>query len=199
LGSEERVSAIAVPGPEPRLLGARILSTAVLWLLGGLLFGICMSVTLPFFFGIKSLTVLSGSMEPTVHVGDIVVVRQISPLDARIGDIVTFRDATDPSRLITHRVRRIELKGNNVAFETKGDANTSVEHWRVARDGTIGLVLYRVPRLGYVLFYIHGPLGRFLLVVLPALLLGGYELWRIWAPQPTRTSTPDEEAVGATA
>jgi len=191
------VSAIAVPRPRPGSLGARMISTAALWVVGGLLFGVCMSVTIPFLFGIKSLTVLSGSMEPTIHVGDIVVVRQISPLDARIGDIVTFRDPTDPSRLITHRIRTIQLKGNNVAFETKGDANTSVEDWKVARDGTIGLVLYRVPRLGYVLFYVHGALGRFVLVVLPALLLGGYELWRIWAPRPP-SSSPREEAADAT-
>ena len=191
------MSAIAVPRPRPGSLGARMISTAALWVVGGLLFGVCMSVTIPFLFGIKSLTVLSGSMEPTIHVGDIVVVRQISPLDARIGDIVTFRDPTDPSRLITHRIRTIQLKGNNVAFETKGDANTSVEDWKVARDGTIGLVLYRVPRLGYVLFYVHGALGRFVLVVLPALLLGGYELWRIWAPPPP-SSSPREEAADAT-
>jgi signal peptidase len=176
------VSAIAVPRERSAFLGARIVSAVALWMVGGLLFGICMSVTVPFVFGIKSLTVLSGSMEPTVHVGDIVVVRQISPLDARIGDIVTFRDPGDATRLITHRVRKITMKGNNIAFETKGDANTSVEDWKVARDGTIGLVLYRVPKLGYVLVYVHGPIGRLMLVVLPALLLGGYELWRIWAP-----------------
>jgi signal peptidase len=189
------VSAIAVPTARPRLLGARVVAAALLWTIGGLLFGICMSVTLPFFVGIKSLTVLSGSMEPTIHVGDIVVVRQISPLDARIGDVVTFRDPGDPARLITHRVRKITVDGTAVAFETKGDANTSVEDWRVARDGTIGLVIYRVARLGYVLFYVHGAIGRLVLVVLPALLLGGYELWRIWAP----TLRPEPERTGAEA
>jgi signal peptidase len=141
-----------------------------------------MAVTIPFFFGIKSLTVLSGSMEPTIHVGDIVVVRQISALDARVGDVVTFRDPAEPSKLITHRVRRIEVSGSSVSFDTKGDANTSIEQWKIATDGTIGLVMYRVPRLGYVLFYVHGALGRLLLVVVPALLLGGYEIWRIWSP-----------------
>jgi signal peptidase len=174
------MSAIALTHARP--VGVRIVGAAVLWTIGGALFGICMAVTLPFFLGVKSLTVLSGSMEPTIHVGDIVVVRQIEAVDAGVGDVVTFRDPMDPDKLVTHRVRRISVADGGVEFETKGDANTGTEHWRIADDGTIGLVLYRVPRIGYVLFYIHGTIGRFALVVLPALLLGAYEIWRIWAP-----------------
>jgi signal peptidase I len=176
------MSAVAVIHPRTRFLGARIVSAVVLWTIGGVLFGVCMAVTIPFFFGVKSLTVLSGSMEPTIHVGDIVVVRQISPLDARVGDVVTFRDPAARDKLITHRVRAMSVAGGVVSFETKGDANTSVERWTIGTDGTIGLVMYRVPKLGYILFYVHGTLGRLLLVVVPALLLGGYEILRIWRP-----------------
>jgi signal peptidase len=176
------VSAVTVSRPRTASVGARIVSAALLWTIGGALFGVCMAVTLPFFFGIKSLTVLSGSMEPTIHVGDIVVVRQVAPLDARVGDVVTFRDPADRDKLITHRVRKMSVADGVVSFETKGDANTSVERWKISNAGTIGLVMYRVPKLGYVLFYVHGALGRLLLVVVPALLLGGYEIWRIWSP-----------------
>jgi signal peptidase I len=176
------MSAVAVSRPRTLSVGTRILSAGLLWTIGGVLFGLCMAVTLPFFFGIKSLTVLSGSMEPTIHVGDIVVVRQIAPLDARVGDVVTFRDPADRDKLITHRVRKMSVANGVVSFETKGDANTSVEHWKIANEGTIGLVMYRVPKLGYALYYVHGALGRLLLVVVPALLLGGYEIWRIWSP-----------------
>jgi signal peptidase I len=186
------MSAVAVTRPRAASVGVRIVSAGILWTIGGVLFGLCMAVTLPFFFGIKSLTVLSGSMEPTIHVGDIVVVRQIAPLDARVGDVVTFRDPADRDKLITHRVRKMSVADGVVAFETKGDANTSVERWKIANDGTIGLVLYRVPKLGYALFYVHGALGRLLLVVVPALLLGGYEIWRIWSPDKPPTTTEAE-------
>lgn len=188
------MSAVAVSRPRMRLTGLRVLSAAGLWTIGGVLFGVCMAVTLPFFFGIKSLTVLSGSMEPTIHVGDIVVVRQIPAASARVGDIVTFRDPTDADKLITHRVRKVSLADGVVAFETKGDANSSIERWKVGNDGTIGLVMYRVPKLGYILFYVHGTLGRLLLVVLPALLLGGYEIWRIWSPGRDAPMEKDDEA-----
>jgi signal peptidase I len=176
------MSAVALSHHRARPVGLRIVGAAALWTIGGVLFGVCMAVTLPFFLGIKSLTVLSGSMEPTIHVGDIVVVRQIAPLDARVGDVVTFRDPTDTDKLVTHRVRRVTVADGWVSFQTKGDANTGTEQWRIADDGTIGLVLYRVPRLGYVLFYVHGAIGRFMLVVLPAVLLGAYEIRRIWNP-----------------
>jgi signal peptidase len=176
------MSAVAIRRAKLPPLGFRVAGAAALWTLGGVLFAICMAVTVPFFLGMKSLTVLSGSMEPTIHVGDVVVVRQIPPTDARVGDVVTFRDPSDPGKLVTHRVRKISVSDDGVAFETKGDANTGTERWRVATYGTIGLVMYRVPRLGYVLFYVHGTLGRLLLVVVPALLLGGYEIRRIWAP-----------------
>jgi signal peptidase len=160
-----------------------------IWSTLGIFAGAFLSVSVPYLFGYRSLTVMSGSMEPTLHVGDVVVVSQVPPLDVRIGDIVTFRDPTDATRLITHRVRQITTSGTYVEFVTKGDANTSVEHWRVSRDGTIGRVAYHVWHLGYLMFYMRSRFGRLLLVVLPALVLGAYELWRIWRP----ISTPEEE------
>jgi signal peptidase I len=152
------------------------------WVVLGLLAGLFLAVSVPYLFGDRSLTVLSGSMEPQLHVGDVVVVEQVPPLDVRVGDIVTFRDPEDASRLITHRVRQIDVEGGSVEFVTKGDANTSVEHWRITTDGAIGRVQYHVWRLGYLMFWIRSPLGRLGMVVIPALLLGGFELWRIWRP-----------------
>jgi signal peptidase len=158
------------------------LAVIAVWILIGLFGGLFLSVTAPYLLGSRSLTVLSGSMEPTLHVGDVVVVEQVLPLDVRVGDIVTFRDPTDASRLITHRVRQIDVEGRNVGFVTKGDANTSVERWSTDREGTIGRVQFHVWRLGFLMFWIRSPFGRLGLVVLPALLLGTFELWRIWRP-----------------
>ncbi|MEO8292952.1 MAG: signal peptidase I [Actinomycetota bacterium] len=158
------------------------LTLVLIWIVIGGFGGLFLAVTVPYAFGSRSLTVLSGSMEPTLHVGDVVVVEQVPPLDVRVGDIVTFRDPTDASRLITHRVREIDVEGRNVGFVTKGDANTSVEHWSTDTDGTIGRVRFHVWRLGYLMFWIRSPLGRLALVVVPALLLGAFELRRIWRP-----------------
>jgi signal peptidase len=155
----------------------------VCWSVLGFAVVLVLSVTLPNLFGMRDLTVLSGSMEPTIHTGDVVVEHQISPLDARIGDIVSFKDPEEPAVLITHRVQDIQAHDGVVGFVTKGDANTGVERWKISADGMIGRVDYHVWRLGYLLFWIRGRTGRILLVVLPALLLGAYELMRIWRPK----------------
>ncbi len=173
--------------------------TAVLWSLGGLVLGLALAITVPYLFGNKSLTVLSGSMEPALHVGDVVVVHEISPLTARVGDIVTFRDPADVTRLITHRVRSIQAVGNTVRFVTKGDANTAVENWKISADGKIGQVQYRIPRIGYMLAWIRGKLGRLMLVVIPALVLGAWEIHRIWRPRSEEDDDEREEETDADA
>jgi len=161
--------------------------TFLAWAGAGLVVGLAAVVVLPGMLGYHSLTVLSGSMEPTVHVGDVVVERSISPLDARIGDIVTFREPGDQHILITHRVRAIHVAAGNVYFTTKGDANNTVERWTVPMGGSIGLVLYHIRRLGFALVWGSSRNGRLALVVLPVLLLGVYELVRIWRPKGGRS------------
>jgi signal peptidase I len=153
------------------------------WIILGTFGGLLLAVGLPNLFHAESLTVTSGSMEPTIGTGDVVVARQIPPMDARVGDIVTFRDPLLHDRLITHRVREIHVLQDKVLFVTKGDANTNTEHWVVPVDGTIGRVAFHVPRLGYFMVWIHSTFGVLLLIVLPTLVLGVSELWHLWRPR----------------
>ena len=162
---------------------ARRAATVCLWAALGSAVGLTLAVGLPPLVGYQTLTVLSGSMEPTIRTGDVVVDARIRPLEARIGDVVTFADPENRTRLITHRVRRVQRAANSVRFETKGDANNTAETWSVPVSGTIGRVEYRVPKLGYAIARINSRSGRLLLVVVPALLLGLYELKRVWFPK----------------
>jgi signal peptidase I len=157
----------------------------VAWVVLGTFGGLVLAVGLPNAFHARSLTVMSGSMEPTIGTGDVVVARQTSPMDVRVGDIVTFRDPLDHERLITHRVREMHVHGDDVLFVTRGDANTGEEHWALPKDGTIGRVAYHVPKLGYFMVWFHSRFGLLLLIVLPTLLLGVSELWRLWRPRGT--------------
>jgi signal peptidase I len=173
------------------------------WIILGAFGGLLLAVGLPNLFHAKSLTVMSGSMEPTIGTGDVVVAQQISPMDARVGDIVSFRDPLEHDRVITHRVRVIHVVKDKVEFVTKGDANTNTEHWAVPEDGTIGRVAFHVPRLGYFMVWIHSTFGLLLLIVLPTLILGATELWNIWRPRGAhepgahrRTLAPDGSADG---
>jgi signal peptidase len=180
------VSTIVHPVPAATVEGRTLRSDAVavaralLWLLIGFGAAVAVAVTALLPFGGRAFTVMSGSMSPAIETGDIVVSRAVSPLDVRLGDVVTFRDPDDAKRLITHRVRGIRITGDEARFVTKGDANNSAERWTIPSDGKVGLVTYRLPKLGYLLFWLGHPLARLALIVIPALLLGAYEVRRIW-------------------
>ena len=132
------------------------------------------------FLGYDGFTVLSGSMTPTFRTGDVIVAEKIAPLDVRIGDIVSFRSPDDPKRLLTHRVIAMRATQGEVAFVTRGDANTGVERWTIPNDGVLGHVKYKIPKIGYVANRAGSRIGRILFLVVPALLLGILELRRIW-------------------
>jgi signal peptidase I len=146
----------------------------------GFAIGIGIALAVPLAFHARPLVVLSGSMEPTLGTGDVSVVRTIAPLDARPGDVVTFRDPDDADRLITHRVREMHAQGGSVVFRTRGDANTASERWQVAQSQEIGRVVYRIPKLGWALMYARSK-GLFVLMLGGALaLLLVLELASIW-------------------
>ena len=149
----------------------------------GFAIGIAVALAAPLAFHARPLVVLSGSMEPALRTGDVSVVRSIAPLDARPGDIVTFRDPDNADRLITHRVRAMRVQGDAVVFRTRGDANNVSEHWRVPATGEIGRLMYRIPKLGWVLSYARSK-GLFMLLLGGALaLLLVLELSAIWRPE----------------
>lgn len=160
----------------------RLVRTAAIWTLLGLVGAFVVAFLAPRAFGYQSLTVMSGSMEPAIGTGDVVLDETIAPLEARVGDVVTFSDPDDPTRLITHRVRDIRATPEGVAFVTKGDANDTTEGWTVPAEGTIGAVRYRIPWAGYLLVWLRTPWVRFVVLVIPAILLGAVEIVRIWRP-----------------
>jgi signal peptidase len=145
---------------------------------------LALAIAGPLAVGDHPHTDLSGSMEPAISPGDVVIDEQIAPTEARRGDVVTFRDPEDQGKLLTHRVVGVRRDGSHLWFVTKGDANNTRERWRVAADGEIGRVLYTVPWVGHVAVLARTPLGWVLLVGVPLLLLAAEELVRIWRPRP---------------
>jgi signal peptidase len=160
----------------------------VLWIGLGLLFGTLLAAVAPQLGGFRSFTVRSGSMTPAIETGDVVVTKSISPLAARAGDVVTFVDPEGTGKLFSHRVQSVRAAGGEVAFVTRGDANTSTERWRVPADGSIGRVAYRIPKIGYALSWIDSGPARLALIAIPALLLLWAAMVRIWRPAPEAES-----------
>ena len=165
----------------PLAWAARWLSLALLWAAIGLVVGVAAAITLPPAFGYKSLTILSGSMEPTLHTGGVAVDEVIPAREARIGDIVTFTDPEDEGRLITHRLKSVRIEGSKAYMVTLGDANDSPERWNIGGDTDLGRVVYQVPLVGYVPAWISGQGVRMALLGLIG-LLAIWMLVDIWRP-----------------
>ena len=97
--------------------------------------------------GYGPYVVVSGSMEPTVPAGSVIVVEATRPEGVRLGDVITY---TLHDRVVTHRVQSIALTDAGATFTTRGDANTAADPWQVRPDGEVGVVRLVVPLLGFV-------------------------------------------------
>jgi signal peptidase len=140
------------------------------------------SAVVPRLVGGVPLTVLSGSMEPTLSPGDLVVVRPVDPAALQVGDVVTFQPHPGDPALVTHRVTAISaVDGEVSALMTRGDANL-VPDDLVLPQQVQGRVLYSVPLVGHLT---HHPWARTAAIAaVTALLVRA--LWT--AATPTRTS-----------
>jgi signal peptidase I len=149
------------------------------WVAWGFAIGLVVAVTIPAAFGMRPMTVLTGSMRPTIQPGDLVVDERISPSQLRVGDIVTFQEPRG-SRTITHRVRKVSISEGQARVTTRGDANDTVEKWQVPTTGNVGRVVYTVPKIGYPVTWSHTRNGRLALVSIPALVLAIWAMLKIW-------------------
>lgn len=130
----------------------------------------------------KVLSVISGSMEPAIHTGDVIIIRPVARMEEIAeGDIITFRTKAEHDMLITHRVVGI-ISVNKVpkAFVTKGDANDSEDLSTVSFEQVVGRYAFRVPYFGYISSFIRKPLGVVLVVIVPGLVLIALEFRKIW-------------------
>ena len=121
--------------------------------------------------------VKSGSMEPTIMTGGIVLVNEAKQYVE--GDVITFA-STDSSIPTTHRIVGTEVVGGKTMFVTKGDANEERDAELVAKEDILGKVNFSVPFAGFVLDFARQPLGFMLLVGVPALLIIVDEITNIW-------------------
>lgn len=125
--------------------------------------------TVPVPGNIKVKIVQSGSMEPTIMTGGIIVIRPASLYE--VGDIITFGKDTKTQIPTTHRIVKKEGSGLNAVFTTKGDANDAEDPKPTNYSEIGGKVLFTLPYLGYILSFAKKPMGFVLLVGVPALII----------------------------
>lgn len=147
----------------------------------------------PRLLGGGALTVLTGSMEPTISAGDMVVVRPVEAGDVRIGDVVTYQPVSDDPTLITHRVVAKQVGSSGTTFVTRGDAN-GADDAPIVADQIMGEVVYHVPYVGHLAVWVGG--SREGIVVATGIALLAYAALMFLRPQ-RRSAVEDDGAAEA--
>lgn len=176
------------------------------WVKTGIMLAIVIIAFFSFWYGIRFafatdyplLAVASGSMEPTLNVGDLIAVHGISNYSQIYahpsnGDIIVFHTYVpgitlnlrpgNPDELIVHRVINKTLKWDNYVgkyvwyFVTLGDNNHgALDPWDVEHGGTpeylvVGRVVGVIPYVGNIPLFIRTPTGIVTVVILIILVL----------------------------
>lgn len=117
----------------------------------------------------KLMIVQSGSMEPAIKMGSIVVVKPAS--EYKVGDIITFGPVTKTKAPTSHRIYDIKVVDGNPVYITKGDANNAPDQREITKREIIGKVLFDVPYLGFAVEFAKKPLGFALIIIIPAAII----------------------------
>ncbi len=158
-------SEVHLQEPYSRLrLTAGIVGRAWLWFLAA-----CLAVTLlPILIGWHSYVIVTGSMEPGISAGDVVLSSPEPVIDESLGRVITFEDPARPDHVLTHRLIAFNEDGTLV---TKGDANPTPDSVHVTRDSVTGLGRILVQFVGLpVVWFMTG--NWLLLLVHLALIVG---------------------------
>ncbi len=124
-------------------------------------------VLVPRIMGYQEMAVLSGSMEPNIHVGSVVFVDDdVDPSSLETGDVVTYY--LDEDTFVTHRVQSIDTASQTLV--TKGD-NNNADDGDISFSQIFGKAVFWVPYLGYLTIYMKTPVGIMAITVAIVLII----------------------------
>lgn len=114
-------------------------------------------------FGVRFYQIMSGSMEPTIHVSDLAITNESNDLSK--GDIIAFEHA---GSITVHRIVDIvEDNGDRKIYQTKGDNNNANDPYTVPSESVRGKYLFRIPGAGNIIQYIQ----KNLIIIVGAIII----------------------------
>ncbi|MDH5447843.1 MAG: signal peptidase I [Candidatus Bathyarchaeota archaeon] len=150
-----------------------------------ILLAIILCSIVAFWFGLKTylrtdyplLAVASGSMIPTLNVGDLIIVQGGLNVDDIVaeyetGDVIVFHKPRNSDELIVHRAVEKHGSGDIAFLKTKGDNNPSgTDPWEVDNTDLVGKVVWSIPYLGQIPLLVRTPTGMSIIVILIVILI----------------------------
>jgi signal peptidase I len=174
------------------LFTAGILGRTWLWFVGG-----CIAITLlPVLLGWRPFVVESGSMEPRINVGDVILAAPVNAAADLVGRVAVFDDPDRPGAVKSHRIVAVNPDGT---LTSRGDANPTDDSSHVAMSDVRGLGRLLVAFAGLPLIWAQT--GQWLLfaLFLLSLVLAGWVVSRDRDPEepdePDPTDGADAEVV----
>ena len=101
-------------------------------------------------FGIRFYMVLTGSMEPNYNIGDVIVVKETSKDNIKVGDVINFL-SENGNDTVTHRVTEIIENDGATLFKTKGDNTNSEDSEAIEFSRVQGTLLFKISKMGIIL------------------------------------------------
>lgn len=97
-------------------------------------------------FPIFPSVIATGSMEPMIKPGDVILIKRVNIDDLKVGDVIQFKRE---NILISHRIIEIVKKDNIICYRTKGDNNSVADSELVKPQDIKGKIIKVVPKIGW--------------------------------------------------
>lgn len=125
-------------------------------------------------FGYRMYLIMSGSMEPTIHVRDAIITKEIDT--PQTGDVIAFENG---GIITVHRIIQEYTEGDNKLYQTKGDNNSGKDSGLVQKSQVKGKVICNMPLLGRTVLYLQGHveilfllIGVIIIIAIAKILIG---------------------------
>ena len=131
----------------------------------------------------NAYVVLTGSMVPEIMPNDVVITKKRSPEELEKNDIITFisSDSRLSNIIVTHRImnKYYDSTTDKYTFQTKGDANNTVDFALAEDYNVIGEVIFKIPKLGYVQEILASKGGLIIFIFIPCLAVLSYDIVKL--------------------
>ena len=145
----------------------KVFNIFIMSVVGGAALLVALAI-LPGMIGYHPVVVVSGSMEPSLGIGDVAVTKAVDPHTLKVDDVITFRTRLG---LTTHRIIDIEQTESGRLFRTKGDSNSSPDVDLVTDARIVAKVAYSLPKVGYLMAFADSTNGMMFLIIGPTVVL----------------------------
>lgn len=130
----------------------------------------------------SAYVIVTPSMVPTIKVQDAIVIKRVEAEALKKGDIITFTSTDDrySGVTITHRIVGIEkTTSGKYMFRTKGDNNNTEDASLVGEENINGKVILKIPKIGYIQYFLTQAYGWIIAIVIPCLGIIIYDIIKV--------------------